>query len=328
MEIFMKIIFSFILVGIIYGFSACGPSENWQNESSLGDIEEDTREISREDTKETIETSETEATREESSIETSSSEELSKEEISDVNLDGNYYYDLLSNDEKKVYNQIYLSAVNFKEELDLSEYNLDEKTFCKIWASFNYDNPGLFWANNLSFNSFNDVIMDMGFYVNDTAKENSERLNKEVENIVKNIPEGDTYEKAKYLYDYLIDNTEYQEEDYVDTTPDSVLLNKETSSVGLAKTFKLLCDNSDIKCVFVKASKGETHFGINLINIDDNWYWIDLTSGKLLENRDNYFCISDNELNKLCIVDTGIEVVMDKFENIFTYPTCPNSFNK
>lgn len=320
-----RLTFTLIFVGTALGVSACSPKNNWQDESSLGDIEErDIEESEEQSTK-------TESFKEGSknSLIESLSQETSKEETvsSNINLTGKYYYDLLTDDEKGIYEKIYLLGSNFQKELDLSDLNINEATFCKVWASFNYDNPELFWCNNLAYNSFNDKIMNISFYIQEDIKEKSEKVSNEMTKIISNTPQNsNNYEKAKYFYDYLIDNTTYAKEEYIGNTIDTVLLNKEANSEGLARTFKALCDSVNINCVYAKALKDDTSFSLNLINIDNNWYWIDIINGKLLENKGDYFCISDEEINKIYKIDTGIKVVIDRFEDVFIYPNCSITF--
>lgn len=119
------------------------------------------------------------------------------------------------------------------------------------------------------------------------------------------------YEKEKALHDYIVKNTEYDEENYdADTIPQEsyspygILIKNTGVCSGYAKTMKLLLNMVDINC---KVISGQGNYGShawNKVEIDGKEYNLDATWDDPVPDkgpnyvRYDYFNISDDELSK------------------------------
>lgn len=147
------------------------------------------------------------------------------------------------------------------------------------------------------------------------------QLAEKVAEIISGIGAGASeYEKVLYIYEYIIDNTEYDSKTYADSTLDSsnsdaynaygAIVNGLAVCSGYAKAFGCLCNLAGIDSVFVtgEAYNGGAH-GWNAVKIDGDWYFIDATWGDPLidavktesaNNKSyNYFCFTFEEMLKL-----------------------------
>ncbi len=105
------------------------------------------------------------------------------------------------------------------------------------------------------------------------------------ENITDNMSE---YEKEKAIYDYMFATTAYNDDnlaaidletddaDLYAHTPYGFFKYHETICVGNATTFKLFMDALGIDCKIIH-STAEGEHAWDVVNIDGNWYHVDLT---------------------------------------------------
>ena len=129
---------------------------------------------------------------------------------------------------------------------------------------------------------------------------------------IKSSLNGDIYEQIKQVHNYLIDNTNYDQENESDISHGiyGALINKVAVCDGYAKAFKYVLDQLGISCVEIcgtaQNSSGyiESH-AWNDVLINGNWYAIDVTwddpiiiggNGKLSnELRYSYFLKGSDE---------------------------------
>lgn len=151
-------------------------------------------------------------------------------------------------------------------------------------------------------------------------------------------PEMSCLERALALHDYIALNTEYDYENLQNgTIPDSdytiegVLVNGTGVCQGYALTYQYLLDKIGIESRYVGSQ--EMNHGWNLINIENEWYHVDVTWDdpvwdQLGRVRHLYFLISDSAISGLpekhygwkTWGDEDAEVpkaVSDRFDNYF-----------
>ena len=133
-------------------------------------------------------------------------------------------------------------------------------------------------------------------------------LNKCKEIIASQINDGMTeYEKERAIHDYIIENTDYDENcltysnwysEYADQ-PYGCLVDQRAICLGYATTFKLFMDMLDIECIIVKGSANSDYanHAWNLVKLEDgNWYAVDVTWDDPVGNYlvfYNYFNVDD-----------------------------------
>lgn len=136
-----------------------------------------------------------------------------------------------------------------------------------------------------------------------------------VDNILSQIitPEMDTYNKVKYIHDYIVSTTEYDHINLenntipdIDYTAKGVLENHIGVCRGYAEAFKLLMDNLNIECEIETGYADGISHAWNVVKIDNEWYQIDCTyddpvdvSGDNTQNnylRYDYFLITSAQM--------------------------------
>ena len=107
-----------------------------------------------------------------------------------------------------------------------------------------------------------------------------------VDSILKNVdPSWGDYEKAKYVFEYLAGNVEYQMGTEQNQNIISVFLNKKTVCQGYANATQYLLTLLGIPAVVVTGTaEGDTH-AWNLVQLDGAYYFMDKSTQSIAPNK-------------------------------------------
>ena len=239
----------------------------------------------------------------ESSPQTVQTENPVQEEICD------YYYQFLSETEKAVYDEILESGREFSTITKIST-GIDLDSFSNVLVALEYDHPEYYWFHGPSESTVNVFgnVTSVSYNADGNEESSYERIMNRAESVLNDMHAETDYEKVRCIYEWIIDNTEY---DITDSEQKQTVLSvlDEGSSVctGYAKTFKLLCDLSGIECAVVSGVAADRNLASgdhmwNLVRLNGQYYWVDPTWGDPLGIEGNnknfdYLCISDRFIN-------------------------------
>ena len=214
-------------------------------------------------------------------------QELRNQDVSQT--DGEYqeyYFQLLKDDEKRIYREMLSGIRERQEEFYLSVS--DETMINKVYHALLKDHPELYWVHNreqVYITSYPDkdyCKFAPGYSYSD---QEIEEINNSIESAWQEIStivsgETDTYEKVKSVYTYLIDNTEYvSSED--DQNIAGVFWKKQAVCAGYARATQYFLEKLNISSIYVEGSainSAEGH-AWNIVNIDGQYYYVDTTNG-------------------------------------------------
>ncbi|OON86941.1 hypothetical protein BXO88_05200 [Oribacterium sp. C9] len=234
--------------------------------------------------------------------------------ISDSSQAGYYCYNLLDEDSKLVYREI-LEAITCREERHVS--TLDTAKLNTIYNYVVADHPEIFYSCGIHYTQelINGIVTSIrvkGQY--SMTKENADSYEAAmvpvVQSILVSVPgyvdgmETSDYTKIKYIYDYIIENTEYVAGADENQNIISVLLNHRSVCNGYAKTFQYLSQQLGIPSVLVTGyAEGGLH-AWNAVLMDGAWYQFDVTFGDSQLSSVNasiinyaYFGLTDDQMN-------------------------------
>jgi len=262
-----------------------------------------------------------------------SNEDSSKPANMDIQIDGNepgYAYSRISDEEKRIYLEILDTLQKMETDRTLSTVNtelLDKAFNCVL-----IDHPELFYVKGYSITKFTrkDTIEKINFEGRytcdfDEAVKRQLLVDDACNRCLAKLPEGASeYDKVKFVYDYIIKNTEYDVDSAENQNILSVLLNGRSVCQGYAKTTQLLLNKLGIFCTLVEGvvKENEPHV-FNIVRIDGNYYYVDTTWGdasyKLTSEDDeddsykpdisyDYLCITRNEIEKTHVIKEIVDL--------------------
>ena len=206
--------------------------------------------------------------------------------VTEFNDEFAYAYHCLDEEEQKVYLEIYDILMNFGEDEPLSI--MEPELIGDIFQCVLNDHPEIFYVQGYTYTTYTkgEEIVRLtlsGTYTMtpEEAEWCQEGIDTYVAECLAGIPEeASDYEKVKYVYEYLIDHTEYQQNSPENQNICSVFLNGKSVCQGYAKATQYLLNEAGIFCTLVigSVSEGEGH-AWNLVQMEGNYYYVDTTWG-------------------------------------------------
>lgn len=195
-----------------------------------------------------------------------------------------YYYDRLTDKEKSVYCKIRDGLMNVDEAIIFEEVSQQEIKTIYEWILMEY--PELFYMDS-SIIIVGDAEAGIFYGVKPKytmTKEEIESTWSEIEDykekVLSNLTEDmSSYEIEKAIFDYIVDNTVYDEESDENQNMQSVVKGSSVC-MGFAKMFKYLCEQCGIECILATGDGIRTGLGHawDYVNLDGKWYVVDSSS--------------------------------------------------
>lgn len=240
---------------------------------------------------------------------------------------GLYAFDNLSAGQRQLYAEILITIRNFAINIPMCGTN--EKELEKVVSCVFLDHPELFYSEGYSYEKhmFAGTIQKITLSPNyifseDEVEMNQKMIDQYVEECKKGLPEnaGD-YEKVRYVYEFIILNTEYNLEAPDNQNVCSVFLGRESVCLGYAKAVQYLLYEMGVEASVITGSvvTGESH-AWNLVKVNGQYYYVDATwgdasytneaevTGALATINYDYLCITTQDLLKTHIIDNPISV--------------------
>lgn len=233
------------------------------------------------------ETAEQEVTAEEPGQE-AGVEPVSEEEPgpSDLEQGEHYAYSCLAEEDKLVYLEILKILQNFQENITVSLTEPERIGY--IFQCVLNDHPEIFYVQGYTYTRYTvgDKVVRLtlsGTYTmnREEAAARQEQIEEYADECLSALSMAATdYEKVRYIYEYIIYHTEYNQKAPDNQNICSVFLRGESVCQGYAKAVQYLLNRAGVFCTLVigSVSGGEGH-AWNLVRMNGSYYYVDATWG-------------------------------------------------
>lgn len=204
--------------------------------------------------------------------------------------EGLYAYERLTNSGKNLYVEILAIIQNMAENVLVS--TTSDEAIDLVFDYVMADHPELFYVDGYKYTNYTlgDVITKIGFsgaytMTSQEVENNQQLINQAVSECLAGAPSSeDEYYAIKYIYEYLIKNTEYDMNAENNQNICSVFIGGKSVCNGYSKAAQYLLNKLGINCTLVtgtvntKKATGVRH-AWNLVKCNDAYYYFDVTWG-------------------------------------------------
>lgn len=219
------------------------------------------------------------------------------------------------------YNDLLKNIIDHNTEpFEVTTVSKDE--FIQAYSALMNDVPEIFYVKSFVYYiDERDSIQSAKIIYNVTKKQRQQK-EKEIEQVVEDLlgkvnDNWSDYEKVKYLYDTIIQNTTYDLRAPDNQNIYSVLVGRRSVCAGYARTLQYLMHQLDMVSIYVtgyalNTEEGNIGHAWNLVKMDDAYYYVDATWGDPMFRLKNankdfigyaYFGISSEELALTHVLD-------------------------
>ena len=242
-----------------------------------------------------------------------------KQDVYGVTLSDDFYFyrNMLDDNEKRLYDQIYANAIALDPEFDIVA-KIDKNRAFDIYKAVRFDNPDLFWLDIKCAFSYdkNGNLVAMKLYFFDLANPSDIELNKtKFYNCTDSVLEAamkfeKDIDKVKYCHDFLTMYCTYNVNAPYNQSPFSAICKGQTVCAGFSYSFQYLCQRLGIPCTVVLGvghgpgmPAPENHVW-NLVKVDGMYYEMDVTWDNPSPKKDphrysyNYFNLTSSKMSE------------------------------
>lgn len=237
-----------------------------------------------------------------------------------------YCFNQIPSGLNEIYRELYQRLKNGEDEAELYARVRTDDFWTAYYAVLS-DHPELFWiGTNIQVQESALTGQTVSYHISVTVppgerEEMRGRLEAAADLCIGQIdPAASDYEKIRFVYEYIINTTDYGLESDANQNIQSALLDHVSVCAGYARSFQYILHRMGMFCTYVtgQTADGGDH-AWNIVRIGDSYYNVDVTwgdpvfagasEGKTLPDsymNYNYLCCTDEELLRTHVPDTQI----------------------
>ena len=202
--------------------------------------------------------------------------------VTEEEVSGSFYFDCLTEEEQMVYREL-LQGVNGMEET-IRLHAGDSMDTAKVYEYLLYDRPELFWCDGSSrMTVYADYTEFSPGYTcsRETRDSRQTEIDSAAEQCLAGMPaDSSEYERIRYVYEYLVDTVDYDQEAPDDQNIYSALVGKRSVCAGYSRAAQYLLGKTGSRCIYVTGTvSGQSAHAWNIVSCGGNWYQMDVTFG-------------------------------------------------
>lgn len=209
-----------------------------------------------------------------------------------------YAYAHLDGEDQTVYLELLTILTSYEEDVRIMSMNPDQVDLA--YQAILMDHPELFYINGYTITEHTIdgqtefyTFSGRYTYTREERDEKQQQVDAAAAQILSGIPEGaSAYEKEKYIYDYIVLHTDYNEDAPDNQNILSVLLNGESVCQGYAFATQYLLEQVGIPCTTVTGDAKNPEGVLvshawNFVQLDGEYYYVDTTWGDPVTGMDS-----------------------------------------
>ncbi len=198
---------------------------------------------------------------------------------------GLYAYEHLNEEGKNLYAEL-LTIIQHRAS-DIVVSTLDEETLDVVCQFVLADHPELFYMDGYTYTRYTiggelNKISFTGNYIYSESEiaDRQAKIDEYVNTCLSKVPEdADSYTKVKYVYEYLISNTDYDFNAPDNQNICSVFIYGKSVCQGYAKATQYLLNKLGIPATLVTGKVNGVGHAWNLVYVDGDYTYVDTTWG-------------------------------------------------
>ena len=245
-----------------------------------------------------------------------------------------YAYNALDSENKRyLYDKISENIYSVSESADdsghyrmtrliVSGERMSEADIREAVNAYIYDNPQIFWLENLFGYAYTEENTIVEFYSVLSAEECADCIslfNKKVDEMINSLQsELSEYEREKILHDNLLSACKYKSG--VESSKDGwqyfsaygAIVTGEAVCEGYAKAMQILLSKAGIPCLTVRGESGGVSHMWNVVELNNEWYHLDATWDD--NDKDGfiiyeYFNLDSDNIKRTHKINADIETI-------------------
>lgn len=242
-----------------------------------------------------------------------------------------YAYRHLDEEAQIVYDQILDAITKHVEEMDLS--TLDDKVIDRAYKSVFADYGGLFWVTGYQLKNYRlgDELKKVSILPKysmsyEERVETQQKIDAAVELLLNDISiTASDFEKACFVFDTVVKNTEYDVNSEDNQNIISVFLNGVSVCQGYASAVWYLFDALGIQSTIIPGTGGGEGHAWNLVYLDNAYYYMDATWGDSDYRKQE----TGIDMPRYAFLAMTTEEIMQSHsaDTVFELPECVNIYD-
>lgn len=208
------------------------------------------------------------------------------------------YNALVTDEEKYLYEKIEKNIYSVTEKTDenghyrtqrqkITGMHMSEESIRKVVNAFTYDNPQVFWLENLFGYAYagDDTIVEFYSVLSaDDCKEYIELFTQKVNEIIAGAGKGmSEYDRERYVHDTVLNYCEYKNgvtgsnDGWQYFSAYGTLIDGQAVCEGYAKSMQILLSRLGIECYTISGNADNVGHMWNIVKLGGEWYHLDPT---------------------------------------------------